>query len=112
MIDFYEKHKSDRFEFVAFHDASVKDFAELDPKMDKLEAEHWKGRELPFPILLDATGKTIAQFGVHAFPTQILIDPEGKLVGQGHLESFRAQLLGAEAAGAPPDGGRKDKAPE
>src|SRR5688572_30030557 len=100
MIDFYEQHKSDKFEFIAFHDGSVKSFAELDPKMDKLVAEHWKGRALPFPILLDASGETIKKYGVSSFPTQILIDPEGKLVGEGRLEGFRSQLLGEVKEGA------------
>ena len=95
MLDFYEKHKSERFEFVAFHDASAKTFAELDPKMERLEKDYWNGRKLPFPILLDASGATIKQYGVHAFPTQILIDPEGRLVGQGHLAGFARDLLGA-----------------
>lgn len=102
MIDFYAQHKSDRFEFIAFHDASVQSFAELDPKMAKLQKEYWQERSLPFPILLDATGKTIRKFGVHAFPTQILIDPAGKLVGQGSLEGFEKRLLGGEAAPAQP----------
>ncbi|MEZ5964243.1 MAG: TlpA disulfide reductase family protein [Planctomycetota bacterium] len=105
MIDFYEQHKSDRFEFIAFHDANAKSFAELDPHMEKLKAEHWHGRDLPFPILLDATGKTIRKFGVHAFPTQILIDPEGKLVGQGSLNGFRDLLLGKKDH--PPQGSSK-----
>jgi len=102
MIDFYERHKSDRFEFVAFHDGTAKSFAELDPKLEKMEKEHWRGRKLPFPILLDASGETIRRFGVHGFPTQILIDPQGQLVGTGDLETtFRDRLLGAPERGTP-----------
>ena len=79
MIDFYAQHKSDRFEFIAFHDASARSFDQLDAELVKIKKEHWKDRDLPFPILLDSTGKTMRQYGVHAFPTQILIDPEGRL---------------------------------
>jgi peroxiredoxin len=82
MIDFYEKEKSDRFEILAFHDATVKSFEELDEKLATIKDKHWKGRALPFPILLDASGETVKQYGIHAFPTTILIDPDGHLVGE------------------------------
>ena len=98
--------RSPRFEFIAFHDESVKSFAELDPKLTPLEAEHWKGRKLPFPILLDATGNTIRRYGVHAFPTQILVDPEGKLVGEVDLETCEQQLLGTAATSSQPSSRR------
>ncbi len=92
LIDFYEKEKSDRFEILAFHDATVKSFEELDEKLATIKDKHWKGRALPFPILLDATGETIKQFGIHAFPTTILIDPEGRLVGEGSEVELKQAL--------------------
>ena len=73
--------KQDRFAILAFHDDSVADFAELDPELAKLEKGIWKGKKLPFPILLDASGETTTTWGITGFPTTILIDPEGKLVG-------------------------------
>jgi thiol-disulfide isomerase/thioredoxin len=84
LIDFYEAHKKDRdkFEILAFHDGTVKDLAELDNKMERPRSRFWGGHDLPFPVLLDATGQTITDWGVHAFPTTLLIDPEGKLVGK------------------------------
>jgi hypothetical protein len=84
LIDFYEEHRAhhDKFEILAFHDASAKNFGELDPKLVEIRAKLWNGRELPFPILLDASGATIKAFGINSFPTTILINPEGKLVGQ------------------------------
>ena len=85
LIDFYEQHQDDeRFEIIAFHDASAKTFEELDEKTAKAQEKLWGGRELPFPVLLDESGSTIEQFGIRAFPTMILVDPEGKLVGQTH----------------------------
>lgn len=81
-IDFYEEHASDRFEIIAFHDASVQSLEEMDRGLDRgIRKMLWKGRDLPFPILLDSTGATLRQFGVRAFPTTLLIDPEGRLVG-------------------------------
>lgn len=92
LIDFHEKEKSDRFEILAFHDASVKSFAELDEKLAEIKKKHWKGRDLPFPILLDASGDTVKQFGIHAFPTTILIDPEGRLVGEASEVELKLAL--------------------
>ncbi len=92
MADFYEKEKSDRFEILAFHDASVKNFAELDEKLAAVKEKHWKGRDLPFPILLDESGETVKQYGIHAFPTTILIDPDGHLVGEATEVDLRKAL--------------------
>ena len=94
MIDLYEAHKKDRdkFEILAFHDGTVKDFAELDKKMERPRNRFWGGRELPFPILLDATGQTIKDWGVRAFPTTLLIDPEGKLVGEAQEKELEEKL--------------------
>ena len=73
----------EKFQILAFHDPRAKDFAYLDTKLEKLQRRVWKARPLPFPILLDSTGKTIRTFGVAAFPTMVLIDPDGKVVRGG-----------------------------
>jgi AhpC/TSA family len=82
----------DKFEILAFHDGTVKDFKDLDSKVGRVRDLYWKGHDLPFPILLDATGKTIKDYDVHAFPTTILIDPQGKLVGEATEEQLEAKL--------------------
>ncbi len=94
LIDLYDAHAKDRdkFEILAFHDGTVKNFAELDEKTVPSRKRYWGGRDLPFPILLDATGQTIKTFDIHAFPTTILIDPEGKLVGHAGEEQLEAKL--------------------
>jgi hypothetical protein len=93
-MDLYEAHRDhrDKFEIIAFHDQSAKSFAELDEKLKNVRATYWHGKDLPFPIILDATGKTIEAYGVHAFPTTILIDPEGKLVGHAGETELEAKL--------------------
>jgi hypothetical protein len=78
----------------------VKGLAELDEKMEPLKEKYWKGRSLPFPILLDATGETLRAFGISAFPTNVLIDPEGRVVPGNPEEILKAKL--AELA---PSGG-------
>ena len=94
LIDLYEAHKKDRdkFEILAFHDGTVKDFAELDKKMERPRNRYWGGHDLPFPILLDATGQTIKEWGVRGFPTTLLIDPEGKLVGEAQAKELEEKL--------------------
>lgn len=94
LIDLYEAHKKDRdkFQILAFHDGTVKDFAELDKNLEGPRTKYWGGRDLPFPVLLDSTGQTIKDWGVHAFPTTLLIDPEGKLVGHAREEQLEEKL--------------------
>jgi hypothetical protein len=95
-MDFYEKHAAsrDRFEILAFHDSRAKDFAELDEKMKPIIENQWKGRSLPFPILLDATGKTLERWGIRSFPTLVVIDPEGNVVRGGTVEMVEKALGG------------------
>jgi hypothetical protein len=94
LIDLYECHRTDRskFEILAFHDKTVKSFAELDPNLQKLKATYWQNKDLPFPILLDHTGKTEATYGIRAHPTGLLIDPEGKLIGEASPSDLEAKL--------------------
>jgi hypothetical protein len=82
----------------AVHDGSVKSFAELDEKLPKIKEQYWQGKDLPFPVLLDATGKTEKLYGIRAHPTGLLIDPEGKLVGEAAAAELEAKLPPLSAA--------------
>ncbi|WP_240907429.1 redoxin domain-containing protein [Paludisphaera rhizosphaerae] len=98
LIDFYEEHEADRdkFEIIAFHDGSVKDFAEMDAKTEGTKKSIWRGRDLPFPILLDAQegshGATVKELQIQSFPTTLLIDPDGILVGEASSKSIEMKL--------------------
>ncbi|MCZ6787579.1 MAG: TlpA disulfide reductase family protein [Planctomycetota bacterium] len=94
LAEFYDKNKSDRFEILAFHDNSVRSLAELDEKLKSVKKRFWKGRDLPFPVLFDATDTTLTRYRIRAFPTMILIDPKGRLVGETHLDGLKAALAG------------------
>ena len=89
---FYEKYKDhrDKFEIFAFHSASAKTFKELDPKMKSIIKNPWGGRELPFPILLDATGESLRRFSIKALGTHVLIDPDGKVVKGDGIRTLEA----------------------
>ncbi len=93
-MKFYEKHKADRdrYQILAFHDAKAKTFEELDEKLKPVIEKKWKGKSLPFPILLDASGATVKNYGIQAFPTLVLIDPEGRVVKGGSEAMLEEKL--------------------
>jgi thiol-disulfide isomerase/thioredoxin len=90
LAEAYQQHR-DQFVILTFHDhRTVKDFADLDAKLEPITRSFWTGKPLPFPILLDSTGTTFKNFGIQGWPTMLLIDPDGKLVGrvtEGELEN-------------------------
>lgn len=94
LIDLYELHHEhrDRFEILAIHDTTAKTFAELDKELAGTPRRLWHGKDLPFPVLLDATGQTIKAYDINGYPTTLLIDPEGKLVGRGGKEDLESKL--------------------
>jgi hypothetical protein len=100
LIALYEDRadQRDKFEVFAVHDKSMKSFDELDKKLTKIKEQYWQGKDLPFPVLLDATGKTEELYGVRAHPTGVLIDPDGKLVGEASPEELEAKLPPLPAA--------------
>ena len=103
MMALHDKYEAlrDRFQVLAFHDATVKDFAELDQKLAPVIEKRWGGKALPFPILLDPTRATIRAFGISAYPTNMLIDPEGRVVkgnAEKNLEHKLEELAAAAAA--------------
>ena len=81
-VDFAEEHADDRDKFVILtvHDPQATDFAMLDERLKPIIQEHWRGKPLPLPIVLDTTGETVRNFGISSWPTAVLINPEGKLV--------------------------------
>jgi thiol-disulfide isomerase/thioredoxin len=94
LMDFYDEYKEhrDKFEILAVHVKYAKDFADYDDKMKDVRKNLWRGKDLPFPLLLDETEGTIKSFGIRAFPTTILIDPDGKLVGEANEVELEKKL--------------------
>jgi hypothetical protein len=100
LIDFYEEFEArrDEFEIIAFHRQNKKTFEELDPDLEECKTKYWKGRDLPFPILLDDTGDTIRQLGITGYPTVLLVDPEGKLRKERGEGALRRELMKTDPA--------------
>ena len=72
-------------------DPSTRTMADLDRMLKPIVKVIWGGKELPFPVLLDNTTKSMESFGVELFGVTVLIDPTGRLV-QGD-ESTLAAIL-------------------
>lgn len=94
---FYEEHAADRdrFEILAICNTEQEQavtFEAFDPLAEPLVKDVWKGKQLPYPVLLDGEGKTSAVYGIQSWPTTLLIDPEGKLVKGGGLEMLAEKL--------------------
>ena len=93
--EFYETHKTrrDRFELVSICsvDAKLQTMADLDRGLKPIVKTVWGGKELPFPVLLDNTSKTMESFGVESFGAMVLIDPTGRLF-QGDESTLKAIL--------------------
>jgi len=84
LMKFYEEHRAqhDRFEILAIcidEDGELKSIADVDKKLQPI-VEHFWGKSLPFPVLLDPTFTTWERYGLPGMGTTILIDPDGKLV--------------------------------
>jgi thiol-disulfide isomerase/thioredoxin len=81
---FYEAHKTqrDRFELVSICmvEQNTRTMADLDRVLKPIVKMVWGGKELPFPVLLDNTTKSMESFGVESSGVTILIDPSGRLV--------------------------------
>jgi thiol-disulfide isomerase/thioredoxin len=93
LMEFHEKYaRQGKVQILAFHKHNIKTFEELDAELEPIIREVWYGKTLPFPILLDATGQTIADFGISFYPTAVFIDPEGKVAKGLDLKELEARL--------------------
>ena len=92
---------------MAFHDASAETFEDLDEKLLATKRDVWGGRDLPFPVLLDASGATIKEWAIEAFPTTVLIDPRGNIVKGNAEQRLERMLKSARKKAAESDSGER-----
>lgn len=92
LMAFYDKHARARrrFEIIAVHSPDGASFAAIRSAYDRL-VKVW-GQAPPFPLLFDATGRTVQAWGIQTYPTTLLIDPSGRLSGAATLDDLRARL--------------------
>jgi thiol-disulfide isomerase/thioredoxin len=90
------REKRARFEIIGFCIDDLGDLStlkKLEHKLQPLVKNVWKGKDLPFPLLLDNSLTTWKTYGFSGFPAEVLIDPHGKLV-KGGLKEL-AEKIGA-----------------
>ena len=101
IISFYNRHPGlrDKFEIIAVHSPDAKDFKVVDEAMGARYRKNPAGRQISFPVVLDAESKINQSYGVQMYPTDILVDPSGKIVtraGGPHAFEELKQRLGAK----------------
>ena len=84
LVQFYDRHAThrDKFEILAIciePDGEMKSLEDLDRHLKPIVKNVWHGRQLPFPLLFDASFRTCESFGIDGFG-KMLIDPQGRLV--------------------------------
>jgi hypothetical protein len=82
LTKFYDVHAAerDRFEIVSIcsTEPEIKTLADLDRELKPVVKAIWHGKQIPFPIVLDNTLESNANFGQTA--SKLLFNPEGRLV--------------------------------
>ena len=88
LTEFYQQYegKHDKFEILAIHSSDIKNFEDLDEKLEPIRSNSWYGQSLPFPVLLDATGVTEKKYDLGSKLTTILIDPNGIITSVSFAE--------------------------
>jgi thiol-disulfide isomerase/thioredoxin len=85
LAEFYNAHAEDRnrFEIVAIciePEGALRTMGDFDQRLKPVVVSVWKGKSLPFPVVLDNTFETMKRFGVVGLPQKFLIDPQGRIV--------------------------------
>jgi len=105
MMEFYDKNarSKPRFEIVGVcidFTGEINDIAKLEKELSNIENNVWKGKKIPFPIVLDNTFKTWERYGIPGLGTVVLIDPNGNIV-EGDESTLQAVLDMAEPSDEP-----------
>jgi thiol-disulfide isomerase/thioredoxin len=103
LFSLHDKYTDDGLVVIGVHvDAEDSEVDSADEMYEKVAAdrkEHWKGREIPFPVAFVRSGsprvphraeeaartarcELAASYGVTHYPTHVLIDRQGRVVGQ------------------------------
>src|SRR5688572_25822380 len=86
------------FLILAFHEAKTGSLAALDQELRAVKAQHWNGRDLPFPVLVDGSGETERRYGIRAYATTLAISPEGLLLRGDAVTLLREHLVATTPA--------------
>ena len=109
LFELHDKFASKGLVIVGVHldiDGEVDTAAKLDEKMRGYKKTAWKGRDIPFPVVLTSgkmtseadnasRGSIAEKYGIRGYPSTILIDREGKVVGrfQAHDSKLAIEMM-------------------
>lgn len=111
LIELHEKFADKGLAIVGVHvdiDGEVDTPAKYDEKIAAIQKKLWRGKSLPFPVVLTSGKRTetsdhdlirggaAAQYGILGYPTTILIDREGKVVGKFHARDAKKAIAEVE----------------
>jgi thiol-disulfide isomerase/thioredoxin len=115
LAELHEQYKDRGLVVIAVHADMADSIEDMDRKLAQARRKFWGGRDLPFLVALDGSGKTpipglgidtsgatTAAFRVSGFPTTVLIDKRGNLVCEIEISRPEAtrreieRLLGLE----------------
>jgi hypothetical protein len=104
-MDFYEKNArfKSRFEVVGLcidYSGEIGTMTKLDSKVAPIETHAWKGKKIPFPIVLDNSFTSWERYGIPGLGTIVLVDPEGRLI-EGDETTLQKILEKAEQSDPP-----------
>ena len=95
LMDLHDRYAKQGLVVVGVHADMIDSVEAMQAKLKPHQEQLWKGRAIPFPVVLDGGGQvpiqgsdrmgygaTTAAYGVLNFPTTILIDKQGKVQGE------------------------------
>lgn len=85
LFGLHDRYAKDGLVIIAVHDDSrkLRSLVELEEKLKAVRTRLWRGREVPFPVAMDAgggRGSTHRAYHIERWPTTLLIDRQGRLV--------------------------------
>ena len=96
MMDFYERNSKSKMKFEIIgvcidFSGKIDSMKKLDHALLPIETNVWKGKKIPFPIVLDNTFQTWERYGIPGLGTVVLVAPDGRIV-EGDESTLQAIL--------------------
>jgi len=79
LIDFHQQHPElrDTLQIVAIHHNGPGAIEQLEQELVGIRKQYWKDRDLPFPLIVDATARSADAYAVNEVPKAVLVNPRG-----------------------------------
>lgn len=78
-------------------DEDISSVTELEKRLAPYAKDFWQGKPLPFPVLIDPTGRTQEKFGILSSPVIMIVDPAGCVAWSGDALSEALDVFKTKA---------------